>query len=511
MRLQHVLTQQLRRLLRRYALLRRASLATLLLTITWLAVIYWGERSVYAHHIDACHWEEWEKWPQGAQPHHLVLVADPQLVDPHTYPGRPWPLDTLTEKYTDLYMSRNFRLINSNLDPDSVVFLGDLFDGGREWAPETPKELTFNQKQTWKKWTQKQWLADLARFSKIFLDQDQLYPQENRELFALYDYATSGGRRRRIITSLPGNHDLGFGPGVQLPIRDRFQSHFGEGNRLDIIGNHTFVSLDSPSLSAHSFFAPNGFETDTEQDTFKHIWLPSMQFMEQLRAPTRKAVAEALREFYPDQPQTGRWAHDVTMAKDAVTPADEKAGPEYGKSKPNLPVVLLTHVPLYRAPDTSCGPLRESPNPIQIRMGYQYQNVITPGLSKEIVIKITEAAGDIVQVFSGDDHDYCDIEHRFNIAPTLDMVELVKTKLYHIREITVKSFSWAMGVRRPGFVLVSLWNPVDKEGISLRGSETSTIQTHLCLLPDQLSIFLDYAMLFVLTLVLIIVDAIYWS
>ena len=72
--------------------------------------------------------------PKGATPHHLILVADPQIVDPHTYTGRPWPLSAMTESHTDMYLYRSYKNLQSYLSPDTIFFLGDLFDGGREWA-----------------------------------------------------------------------------------------------------------------------------------------------------------------------------------------------------------------------------------------------------------------------------------------------------------------------------------------------------------------------------------------
>jgi ethanolamine phosphate phosphodiesterase len=94
-------------------------------------------------------------------------------------------------------------------------------------------------------------------------------------------------------------------------------------------------------------------------------------------------------------------------------------------SEPAEPRILLSHIPLYRRDGTSCGPLRESRMPIQGGHGYQYQNVLTQSLSQEIV-DIVRPVG----VFSGDDHDYCYVEHNFGGMK--------------IPEHTVKSFSWAM-------------------------------------------------------------------
>jgi hypothetical protein len=98
-------------------------------------------------------------------------------------------------------------------------------------------------------------------------------------------------------------------------------------------------------------------------------------------------------------------------------------------SEPAEPRILLSHIPLYRRDGTSCGPLRESRTPIHGGHGYQYQNVLTQSLSQEIV--------DIVRpmgVFSGDDHDYCYVEHNFGGMT--------------FPEHTVKSFSWAMVLSR---------------------------------------------------------------
>jgi ethanolamine phosphate phosphodiesterase len=76
-----------------------------------------------------------------------------------------------------------------------------------------------------------------------------------------------------------------------------------------------------------------------------------------------------------------------------------------------------------------------------------------------------------------------------------------------VREITVKSNSMAMGVPTPGFVMASLWNPVDDKGRPLPGNPEKTLQTHLCLLPNQIHTYMKYVAFIVLTLVLLAVRA----
>lgn len=103
--------------------------------------------------------------------------------------------------------------------------------------------------------------------------------------------------------------------------------------------------------------------------------------------------------------------------------------------EPTSPRILLTHIPLFRQEGTSCGPLRESKKPIRVGKGYQYQNVLTPDLSIRVVDVVRPLA-----VFSGDDHDYCFVQHNFGGM--------------RIPEHTVKSFSWAM-VCNCGFGLIA--------------------------------------------------------
>jgi len=82
---------------------------------------------------------------------------------------------------------------------------------------------------------------------------------------------------------------------------------------------------------------------------------------------------------------------------------------------------------------------------------------------------------------SGDDHDYCELQHQGGA-----------------REVTVKSFSMAMGVRKPGFQLLSI--PEDEGG-------SAGAVDQLCLLPDQIGIYLEgYLPLVALTLAVMIVD-----
>jgi hypothetical protein len=404
-------------------------------------------------------------------------------------------------------MKRSYIQLQKGLRPDTLFFLGDLFDGGREWKtahgntidPAWANGMRPSGEQayaeTWgKRYGEDFWLQEYDRFGRIFY-----------KFWGLGGYEAGPFQRgRKIISSLPGNHDLGFGEFIKVPVRNRFETYFGEGNRVDVIGNHTFVSVDTVSLSAGSS------EHGTEE-----ITKPVEDFLSGVQVAKRKAVAREL-SFQAGNERVLQYPHvaeDLEKVDFAHLPTLDP-----GPQSAEFPTILLTHVPLYRSPGTPCGPHREhwppstppkgqsSPvnpddrNAIPIAKGYQYQNVLSDADSNRLVSTV----GNVVSVFSGDDHDYCEIVH--------------PPEKNNAREITVKSMSWAMGIRKPGFLMLSMWNPVGPDGEPLHSMHTghgtgaavgsSTIESHLCLLPDQLSIFIRYGIFLGISLISLILRAI---
>ena len=278
--------------------------------------------------------------------------------------------------------------------------------------------------------------------------------------------ARPGQPGRKLISSLPGNHDLGFARGVQVGVRNRFNAYFGEGNRIDVIANHTFVSIDSVSLSALGQDSPQQVE---------NLWRPTKDFLDNVKVQKKRLIQRELRVQQGLRPYP-RFPHHAIEAEDLATAELPHADDDVTE----FPTILLTHVPLHRNPGTPCGPLREhwppSPpsagqpvghddrNAIAVRGGYQYQNV----LERHITADIAEKVGDIRYAFSGDDHDYCEVLHRGYASAGGG-----------IREITVKSTSWAMGIRLPGVVLMSMWNPVDEHGNPKSGMRAKRYR-HIC-------------------------------
>ena len=389
-------------------------------------------------------------------------------------------------------MRKSFQHIQEILAPVSVFFLGDLFDGGREWSTGQGNSGDGVDKR-WKKYDSRFWLKEYKRFARIF--------------FNTWLRGGQGLTDRKMVAGLPGNHDLGLGNGIQLPVRKRFQAYFGNGNRIDVVGNHTFVSLDTVSLSAKGQPDPATGSQGVEESN-KDIWGPVEQFLHTAKGEKSRTVARVLRVRH-GKDENEKMSNDII---DLEEPRAWTIPLDFDPVKStDIPSIILTHVPLYRGPGTPCGPLREryppsktdsgetpekdDANAIAVQSGVQYQNVLTHEISKEIV----ELVGDVSHIFSGDDHDYCDVIHRGYTS-----------KNGGIREVTVKSISWAMGVRKPGFLLLSLWNPVNEDGkaTSPDATKASTIQTHLCLLPDQLSIFIRYGLLLAFTLIALFIRAV---
>ncbi|KAL2444703.1 Cell division control protein 1 [Exophiala dermatitidis] len=458
------------------------------LVLLWIFVLFWGERRVFQRSAAQCLWHQWESWPPHAHPHHVLLIADPQLVDPHTYPGRPWPLSSLTVLYTDLYLQRAYRYLQEYLRPDATLFLGDLFDGGREWGT---LEST-SPEERYQKYGTDFWLKEYMRFSNIFIRPWLKYPSATA--------AEPTGRR--ILASLPGNHDLGFAAGIQAPVKERFDAYFGPLNRIDIIGNHSFVHLDTVSLSAMdqvdsetgSSGAGDGSAAATASSK---IWKPVEEFLAEAKTTRAKAIQHTCEtRFNWTHPVPHLFSPEVREAADGQESEEEipKANAHLQVTSSQFPTIVLSHVPLYRSGSTSCGPMRERGTAIPLQAGYQYQNVLTPLVSQDIVKHLT--AEEITMIYSGDDHDYCETEHNEFTG--------------RIREITVKSMSWAMGIRLPGVQLVSLWNPVDVDNVMGAAATTTTprdtVQNHLCLLPDQLGIFIRYGQVLALTLLVLLVQ-----
>lgn len=107
--------------------------------------------------------------------------------------------------------------------------------------------------------------------------------------------------------------------------------------------------------------------------------------------------------------------------------------------------------------------------------------------------------------FSGDDHDYCEYVHE--LPPSHDDPWAGHRT---VKEVTVKAFSMAMGIRRPGVQLVSLLPPSYVTDHASTSISIHTIHDSPCFLPDQLGIYLSvYFPFILLSLLTLIVSNVY--
>lgn len=355
---------------------------TVSIVLVWLLAFFYHERYVPYKTSKSCLWPELEH--QGASDRtNVLLIADPQLIDRHTYPTRNEFLLKLSQHTVDVYIHKNYKSILNNLKPDYVFFLGDYLDNGRS----STDEYFYNQ---------------LARFNRIFLREDYTL-NEN------------------IFVNVAGNHDIGWADGVKLKARARFMETFGNPNSIVRIKEVDFIALDTISLSS-----------------------------------SVNNIHEDARRFLDDN---------------------------FNDDKKMNPRVLLTHVPLHRNVETqNCGPLRENPI-FHLGGGYQYKLALEPVISLELLKRVKP---DII--FSGDDHDYCDITHPGT------------GKRPPSREITVKSISMAMGIKYPGVQLFSFVNgDPDNEY-----SSVLNYNTELCYLPSPYISIFSYVALAVISGVLVL-------
>ncbi|KAI9317126.1 Metallo-dependent phosphatase-like protein, partial [Dichotomocladium elegans] len=184
----------------------------------------------------------------------------------------------------------------------------------------------------------------------------------------------------------------------------------------------------------------------------------------------RAHVAQRFQSEFGSTSYTFRAAHYSIVVIDTVSlsahndlQTKQQAWDVIEGMLPPQPRILFTHVPLYRPPGTDCGPDRQGrTREIRQGQGYQYQNLVDEALSQKILERINPVA-----VFSGDDHDYCYVEHGVSKIP----------------EISVPTISMAQGIRYPGVILLDL------------SPEAEYIATKLCWLPDQISIFISYGVL----------------
>ncbi|VVB00308.1 unnamed protein product [Arabis nemorensis] len=269
---------------------------------------------------------------------------------------------------------------------------------------------------------------DVVLFLGDYFDGGPFLPEDEwQESFSRFKHVfglNSQGKVGDIPTFyIPGNHDVGYSrvASHKLDVIDRYEKEFGIRNRRFMIGNIEFISIDAQAIDGN---------------------------------PQKNLASEV-------------WKFVQNVSTDATS----------------HPRVLLTHIPLYRPDQTSCGPHRRA-SVIDQRFWRHfqdqeviYQNYITPESSKKLLDMIKP-----ILVLSGHDHDQCTVTH--------------KSEIGSVTEHTLGTISWQQGNIYPSFMLLSVPNAISQNSSDLE----KIVHTQLCFLPCQLYIYMWYLSLFVVTL-----------
>lgn len=171
------------------------------LIIAWVIALLTGEWLIYGFYIGFKCRTQRSAWQR------ILIVADPQLADAYSYRQSGWVL-SVTQFYCDIFMQRSMSTIRRKLSPNIVLYLGDLFDGGREWAAAAQSE----------------YMREFDRFQRVFR------PGIERSLFAA------------------GNHDIGFDV-ISESVFEMHRRNFGNTSYHLQLAGFELVVLDTISLS----------------------------------------------------------------------------------------------------------------------------------------------------------------------------------------------------------------------------------------------------------------------
>ncbi|CAG8656970.1 901_t:CDS:2, partial [Gigaspora margarita] len=108
-------------------------------TYLWISALLVGEIFIFYYAMRKCSWPYNPHWDTSlTDPFRIALIADPQIINSYSY-GRTGILQRVSEIYPDMHMRKNWINLQNIFDPDAIIFLVDLMDGGREWVDDKLK------------------------------------------------------------------------------------------------------------------------------------------------------------------------------------------------------------------------------------------------------------------------------------------------------------------------------------------------------------------------------------
>lgn len=184
-----------------------------ILFLFWIFVLITGEYLIYHYNISKCSFPELSK--NSPDDIHIALIGDPQLTDKYSYKWvkkSGFLVTKIIEFYSDIYMRKNFQLLQLYHDPDVIFLMGDLFDSAKVL-------------------TDKEFEKEFHRYKWIFKSQNNIQQY-----------------------TLSGNHDIGYDidKNHQFSLAKRFSNYFGPINFDIIINGISFIFISATTLDENS-------------------------------------------------------------------------------------------------------------------------------------------------------------------------------------------------------------------------------------------------------------------
>ncbi|KAF8928820.1 hypothetical protein BGZ47_001414 [Haplosporangium gracile] len=414
----------------------------------------------------------------------MAIIADPQLSDWMSY-HQSGLLLALVEIYTDIYMRRGFRRLHASLRPDAVLFLGDLNDGGRNSNQKTFEKNT-NRFFEWifatksNAWNQDPVVMDGAE-DKTAAKEGEAATEGTNNSYGLRKRQALTNDEKAVNVDITGHYLQRIEVPLDAKERQKIRNS-GRSLRLYVAGNHDVGFGDTLIRSSMRRYKRVFGSVNYEVNVGNHSLV----------------VLDTLA---------------LSSAVPSIREESQQFLDQIKQEQPSLPRILFTHVPLHRLDTTYCGKPRETEQTIKDRKGEQYQNMVNITLSREVLESIQPD-----MVFSGDDHDWCEIAH-----PTIGG--------NFVPEVTVRTFSFAQGIQQPAFMMMSLFNPDHKpknvqpvvpldvglpvskdsvQGTVKRPSGDMTFVYDECMLPRQMLVYICYGALFAISLNWILIRQFQW-
>jgi hypothetical protein len=359
--------------------------------------------------------------------YHVALIADPQLISNYTYSHIPWIIYDYIIFLGDAYMRTCFRLLLVYNQPDAIIFLGDLMGDTIKLNEVQYAEHLFRFKWIFSstKKISDSTGKDTINKRSLIVQNSNFDPHVNwiktENVYSIFENTFDFDIPAFYI---PGNHDIGMFTGPPLLLK-WYETNFGSINYEINIGNFSFIGIGTPVLEDPTTFPEPSLRTrDYVRDTSNLI-----------------------------QQATGIGSR---------------------------PRILLTHIPLYRSDQETCGSFKRSQ--IKNSIGNTYQNLLSK-FDTEFLLSCL----DPLYVFSGDDHDYCEVKHLEG----------------SVNELTVATFSWMEGTDYPGYALLSFYSPPSDCSKEECKQPDPIFKVQPCYSPRRLSLYLWYANLFFITVLIL--------